>query len=126
MSADIRRAHKEALQGKAARRAYDSMCRDYRARRGELNPHAELMIYNIAQLEDYKAAYQQDIATRGVVVPVKNGRQTFVRPNKSVAELEKLMERQARLSARLGMVKDTAAPADGDDGKETLDDFDGG
>lgn len=127
MSEGLRKMHREALKTPEAQGAYAAMCREYKRAMGALNNHAELIIYNIAALEDAKVAYRTDLDTRGVIVTVENGRQKFRKPNRSQVELERVMDKQARLSARLGMVggRGAGGEAAGDAAREeTLDDFD--
>ncbi|MDD3212198.1 MAG: hypothetical protein PHY64_00895 [Eubacteriales bacterium] len=122
----LRKAHKASLTTDIARKTYDSRCREWRAAHGgKLSDHAEITIYNIASLEDTKAALQADIQKRGAVETIHSGRQAFSRPNKSVVEFTRVMERQERLSARLSREGGKITSAGGEGDTETLDDFDG-
>ena len=123
MNAGLQKIHKTSLKSTTAQLMYGSMCREYKRDHGALNDHAELMIYNIANMEDLMSSLREDIARNGTVKTVNNGRQHFTQPNKSVADLTRLMERQARLSARLGMAAGTTDTAgDGEPG-ESVEDF---
>lgn len=121
----LRKAHKASLTTDIAKKTYDSRCREWRAAHGgKLGEHAEITIYSIAALEDTKAALRADIEKRGAMETIHNGRQSFARPNKSIAELTRVMERQERISARLNREGGKITSAGGEEEAETLDDFD--
>ncbi|MEA4928577.1 MAG: hypothetical protein VB104_07865 [Candidatus Limiplasma sp.] len=103
MGAELRKIHRESLKRRTALLTYDGMCRERKRLTGQLTEHAELIIYNIAQIEESMEALREDIRKRGEVVQVVNGRQTYCQQNKSLYELTRLAVRQASLSAKLGM-----------------------
>ena len=125
MNAELQKIHIESLKNKTALLTYRSMCRDYRKDRGTLTSHAELLIYNIAYLDDLMESLRTDLSAHGTVKTVKNGRQEYSQQNKSIGDLSRLMERQARLIARLGLKKNDGegAAGDGETVEEGLDNF---
>ncbi len=123
MSENIRKTHREALQTEEARQLYTSMMREQKRKRGEVNDHIELIVYNICREEDIKQALDEDIRRRGAIVTVRNGKQTFTRQNKSIAEFARIADKQMRLSAKLGMTPGGEKNTDTEEHVETLDDF---
>jgi hypothetical protein len=121
MSEELRRIHRNGLRTHTAQVLYARLCRERRKNYGTLDSAAEIIIYNAATLEDIMNDLRADIEKKGTVETVRNGRQKFMKPNKSVFELTRVAERQARLCAKLGTGGGTA-PA-GETDPDGLDDF---
>ena len=101
----------------AERRAlYERIAGEYRkihdgTRWGELDANGELgagiaeAIWDYVALQEIKEAYGADIAARGVIETVNNGRQKFRRENKSVAAMAKVMAEQLKLLKAIGLIR---------------------
>lgn len=126
MNHDLIGAHRAQLTHPLAIQLYDQMLREAMEKPETDNLQVELLLHNIAILEDQKQALMEDIRTRGVNVPFQQGKQKMYMENKSVGMLNKVTEQQKRLlvemngtprSSKAARAKDAAKP-------DTLDDFD--
>ena len=126
MNHELISAHRAQLTHPLAIQLYDQMLREAMEKPETDNLQVELLLHNIAILEDQKQALLDDIRTRGVNVPFQQGKQKMYMENKSVGLLNKVTEQQKRLliemngtprSAKVARAKDAGKP-------DTLDDFD--
>ena len=126
MNHDLIGDHRAQLTHPLAIQLYDQMLREAMEKPETDNLQVELLLHNIAILEDQKQALMEDIRTRGVNVPFQQGKQKMYMENKSVGMLNKVTEQQKRLlvemngtprSSKAARAKDAAKP-------DTLDDFD--
>ena len=74
--------------------------------------HVGLMI-GAADAEECREACEGDVAKRGAVVEVRNGRQVFKKPNPSVAQITKMSEWQRKLCDALKLMPVAVKEADG-------------
>lgn len=126
MNDSLINAHRGQLKHPLAVQLYDAMLADAVKNPETDTMQVELILHNIAILEDQKQALLLDIQTRGVNVPFQQGKQKMFMENKSVGMLNKVTEQQKRLlvemngtprSAKISRAKDAGKP-------DTLDDFD--
>lgn len=110
----------------AAQALYDALCVQFEQGFGSVTDSAKALIYDVALADQIKRRLLSDIEKRGAVETFRNGRQTVMRENKSIVQMQRLMEQQRRNLAELGLTpgarrkKETA----GDGDPEDADDFD--
>lgn len=101
---------------------YERIAEQYRQTHGELTPAADGVIQTAALLEMLKEKARADIASKGLRETVRNGRQAFLRENKSLGQLLKLSTSQAALLQTLKLLPSRrTAPKDEDEDEEDGD-----
>jgi len=91
----------EMVSDPDARLLYMRLRAQYMGRYGEIIESVQHILSDIAYQEQVKTAFKADIATRGAVEKVHNGRQQFIRGNKSITEITRLAESQRKLLGEL-------------------------
>lgn len=127
MDEALKASHLEQITDPAARMLYDRLCAQVEHVHGELTDSALALVFDVALAEQIKQRLNKDINTRGAVEPWKNGRQRVMRENKSVVQVQRLMEQQRRNLAELGLTpgaKRKKEPAGDGDPEDDGDDFD--
>ena len=83
------------------------------------------MIFDLCFAEDVKHDLQEDIRKRGVTVTSRNGRETYVKENPSMARLCRYAELQRKIRADLKITPaKRAAPEEEETQEEEEDSFD--
>ena len=96
MDENMKARHFEMIKDEHARALYESLCAECARAHGALSPGAQSIIGDIAMMEQEKRRLYEDIASRGINVRVKNGKQDFYRENKSIAAARALADQQRR------------------------------
>ena len=109
IDASLRQRHLEQLKYPESREMYDrtlALCQERPdgARNADLD-----MIFDLCFAEDVKHDLQEDIRKRGVTVTSRNGRETYVKENPSMARLCRYAELQRKLRADLKITPATRA-----------------
>lgn len=97
---------------------YERLCAACAKRPEGLSDQDQMLIADIAILEQLKQQLYADIRKRGVVEDFRNGRQRMMRDNKSVQHVRMLMDQQRKHLAELRLTPNSrkAAPVPLDDG----------
>ena len=112
MNDELRKQHMEQITNPVAIGVYDRLCAACEMRQEGLNDQDQMLIADIANMEQTKQQYYEDIHARGVVEDWHNGRQRMKRENKSVQGARMLMEQQRKHLAELRLTPNSrkAAP----------------
>lgn len=110
----------------AAQAMYEALCGQFGQMYGSVTDSAKALIYDVALAEQIKRRLMSDIEKRGAVETYRNGRQTVIRENKSVVQMQRLMEQQRKNLSELGLTPSARRKreAAGDSDPEDGDDFD--
>ena len=118
------KSHLESLRHAESREMYMRTLHACEDRPGGLAITDLDMIFDLCCTEDMKQELRKDIADRGVMVEVRNGRQLFRKENPSLARAQRCSEYQRKLRAdlRLTPLKRLGPEKDAPDNPE--DEFD--
>lgn len=101
MNEKMRKTAWERITDPKARKVYDTLIEACEARAGGLTDPDQMLIADVAYLEQVKEMLQEDIAKRGIGQERRNGRQTYWADNKSLAHYRSSCESQRKLMAEL-------------------------
>lgn len=112
MNDELRKQHLEQITDPVAISVYDRLCAACEMRQEGLSDQDQMLIADIANMEQTKQQYYADIRARGVVEDWHNGRQRMKRENKSVQGARMLMEQQRKHLSELRLTPNSrkAAP----------------
>jgi len=112
MNTELRTQHMEQITDPVAIRCYDRLCEACASRPEGINDQDQMLIADIATMEQMKQQLFEDIRTRGVVEDWHNGRQRMKRENKSIVTARMLMEQQRKHLSELRLTPNSrkAAP----------------
>ncbi len=112
---------------------YDRIVAQFEATHGALTEAAKGMIERAARLELLAAKASGDLDAKGLKETVRNGRQAFLRENKSLGQYLKIIGQQTSLLQALKLLPgrrsgsssgdDDDEDEEGGDGKSELDDY---
>lgn len=122
MNSELREQHVSEINDEMAVALYDRLCAACASRPEGITDQDQILIADIARMEQLKRQLFADIARRGVVEDFHNGRQRLKRENKSVQMSRMLMDQQRKHMAELKLTPNSrkAAPVNVNDG---FDDF---
>lgn len=99
---ELRTEHIERLGECApALRLYDRLCQVVSERPEGIDPAAQHIIAQIAELERIAELAREDIAAKGLRDKYRNGRQVVDRENKSINTIQRCIEQQRKLMSEL-------------------------
>lgn len=101
MNDRMRKTAWERITDPKARKTYDALCEACEARAGGMTDPDQMLIEDVAFLEQMKEMLREDIAKRGIGQERRNGRQTYWADNKSLSHLRATTELQRKLLAEL-------------------------
>lgn len=96
MNGDMKQKQLARLKHAEARDLYETLCAVCEKRSGGMDDIAQNIVGDIAMMEEQKLLFDADVATRGVMVSWRNGRQTGMRENKSIQQARMLREQQRK------------------------------
>lgn len=96
MNDDLRKQHMERITDPMAERCYDRLCAACDSRPEGMSDQDQMLVCDIATMEQMKQQLYDDIRVRGVVEDWHNGRQRMKRENKSIQSARMLMEQQRK------------------------------
>ncbi len=120
MNDEMRKTHMEQITDPVAIAMYDRLCEACEKRPEGMGDQDQMLICDIAQMEQMKQQLYEDIRKRGVVENYHNGRQRCMRENKSIQSSRMLMDQQRKHLAELKLTPNSrkAAPVPLNDGFE--------
>ena len=101
MNDRMRKTAWERITDPKARKVYDALCEACEARAGGMTDPDQMLIEDVAFLEQMKEMLREDIAKRGIGQERRNGRQTYWADNKSLAHYRASCESQRKLMSEL-------------------------
>ena len=103
-----------------AEKMYDALCAACLKRPEGISDQDQMLVADIAKMEQLKQQLFEDIRKRGVVENYHNGRQRCMRENKSIQSSRMLMDQQRKHLAELRLTPNSrkAAQVPIDDGFE--------
>lgn len=112
MNADLEKQHMEQITDPVAVGYYTRLCAACETRPEGMSDQDQMLVADIATLEQLKQQLYADIRLRGVVEDWHNGRQRMKRENKSIQSARMLMEQQRKILAELRLTPNSrkAAP----------------
>ena len=112
MNDALRKQHMEQITDPVAVRCYDQLCEACASRAEGISDQDQMLVADIANMEQMKQQLFEDIRARGVVEDWHNGRQRMKRENKSIATARMLMEQQRKHLSELRLTPNSrkAAP----------------
>ncbi|MBR6571542.1 MAG: P27 family phage terminase small subunit [Clostridia bacterium] len=111
MNTELRTQHMEQITNPVAIRCYDRLCEACASRPEGISDQDQMLIADIANMEQLKQQLFDDIRTRGVVEDWHNGRQRMKRENKSVATARMLMDQQRKHLSELRLTPNSRKAA---------------
>ena len=122
MNDELKSRHMAQITDPAAVDMYQRLCAACEARPEGMSDQDQMLVADIATIEQMKQQLYEDIRKRGVVENYHNGRQRVMRENKSIAGSRMLMDQQRKHLAELRLTPNSrkAAPVPVNDG---FDDF---
>lgn len=98
----LRAEHTERLEGCApALKLYDQLCQVVAERPDGIDPAAQHIVAQIAELERIAELAREDIRQKGIRDKYRNGRQIVDRENKSINTIQRCIEQQRKLMSEL-------------------------
>lgn len=91
----------EALTDPAAIWLYDILCAACESRDGGMTDADQVLVNDIADMEQTKQMFRKDIKERGIGQERWNGRQKYWQENKSLPQVRAYMEQQRKHMAEL-------------------------
>lgn len=112
MNDALRKQHMERITDPVAVRCYDRLCEACAIRAEGMSDQDQMLVADIATMEQMKQQLFEDIRIRGVVEDWHNGRQHMKRENKSIQAARMLMEQQRKHLSELRLTPNSkkAAP----------------
>lgn len=112
MNHEMKAQHMERITDPTAVRCYEQLCAACESRMEGMSDQDQMMIADIATMEQLKQQLFEDIRQRGVIETWCNGRQRGKRENKSIATARMLMEQQRKHLSELRLTPNSrkAAP----------------
>lgn len=101
MNAEMREQHMQQITDPVAVSCYERICRACESRPEGMSDQDQMLVADVATLEQLKQQLYADIRLRGVVEDWHNGRQRMKRENKSIQSARMLMEQQRKHLAEL-------------------------
>lgn len=117
---ELREKHLAALRTEAARDMYARTLSQCQNRPGGLRASDQDMIFDLCQAEDIKQELEKDLADRGVMLTIANGRQRFKKENPSIQRIGRFIELQRKLRGDLRLIPPKSAQ---EEAPEPEDDF---
>ena len=111
MNTELRKQHMEQITDPVTIRCYDRLCEACASRQEGISDQDQMLIADIANMEQLKQQLFEDIRTRGVVEDFHNGRQRMKRENKSVATARMLMDQQRKHMSELRLTPNSRKAA---------------
>ena len=119
----LRKRHLDALKYPESRDMYDRTLLVCRERPDGVKASDLDMIFDLCVAEDVKRELQEDIKKRGVMVSTRNGRQTYVKENPSMARMCRYAELQRKIRADLKITPQKRAAPEEEAPKDAEDEF---
>lgn len=101
MNERMRKTAWERITDPKARKMYDTLTEACEQRPGGMTDPDQMLIGDVAYLEQIKELLREDIAKRGIGQERSNGRQRYWADNKSLAHYRSSCESQRKLMAEL-------------------------
>lgn len=101
MNKELRAQHMEKITDPVAMKYYDRLCDACEQRPGGMTEQDQMLVADVAMMEQLKQQHYDDIRKRGIVEEWHNGRQRMTRENKSIQSAKTLMEQQRKHLAEL-------------------------
>ena len=101
MNEELRKAHFEWITDEKAQKLYDLLCDACEKRPNGMEGADQVLVADVAYLEQVKEALRDDIRERGIGKERRNGRQIYWADNKSLAHYRASAESQRKLLAEL-------------------------
>lgn len=101
MNEALRENHFRRITDDKARSVYDYLCDACEKRTDGMTDPDQMLVADVAYIEQVKGKLVDDIAARGVVKEVHNGRQTYWQDNKSLGNFRAYSDQQRKLLAEL-------------------------
>lgn len=101
MNEALRAEHFERITDEKARNMYDYLCDACEKRPDGMTDPDQMLVADVAYLEQVKGQLAADITQRGIGREVRNGRQTYYQENKSVAQYRAHSDQQRKHLAEL-------------------------
>lgn len=97
----LRDEHFETIVDERARRMYDYLCDACEKRDGGMQGADQLLIGDVAYMEQVKNLLRESIREKGIGKEARNGRQTYFAENKSLQQFRSYCDQQRKLLAEL-------------------------
>ena len=119
----LRKEHFEIIQDDKARKMYDYLCMECEKRTGGMIGADQLLVYDVAYMEQVKTMLRESIAQKGIGKEVRNGRQTYFAENKSLQQFRSYCDQQRKLLSELKLTPTgrKAAESSADDEFDAFD-----
>lgn len=119
----LRKEHFEIIQDDKARKMYDYLCMECEKRPGGMIGADQLLVYDVAYMEQVKTMLRESIAQKGIGKEVRNGRQTYFAENKSLQQFRSYCDQQRKLLSELKLTPTgrKAAESSADDEFDAFD-----
>ena len=101
MNEELREEHFNTITDERARMMYDRLCDACEKRPGGMTEPDQMLVYDVAYMEQVKGLLKKDIAERGLGSERRNGRQTYWQDNKSVPQFRAFSDQQRKHLAEL-------------------------
>lgn len=101
MNADLRTRHMAQIEDASAIALYDMLCEACDSRATGMTDAEQVLVADVAMLEQLKQQLYADIKQRGVMTNFRNGRQHMILENKAVASVKSVMDQQRKHLAEL-------------------------
>lgn len=101
MNKKLQKEHYARITDKKAQGIYEKLCAACEGRPGGINDADQMLIADVAYMEQVKGVLMDDILARGVGQERSNGRQRYYQDNKSLAHYRAFCESQRKLLAEL-------------------------
>ena len=111
MNDALRAQHMEQITDPSAVAMYDRLCAACGQRPDGVSEQDQMLIADVATMEQLKQQLFADIRARGVVEDWHNGRQRMKRENKSLQAVRQLMEQQRKHLAELRLTPNSRKAA---------------
>ncbi len=101
MNEALREEHFQRITDKKARIVYDYLCDACEKRPDGMTDPDQMLVADVAYIEQVKIKLVEDIAARGIGKEVHNGRQTYWQDNKSLGHFRAYCDQHRKLLAEL-------------------------